>query len=111
MRDLEFYAHETARRAAARTAPRPAAVATRRPAVRNVVRSASPAIVRLPGDSAAVTGTLAEVSAVLDQFRRAGILIGHNDPLPTGLPGQDVVTARLLPAGPLPGTVANRGPA
>src|SRR5689334_12154674 len=109
MRADEFYSYETARRASAARPARSGAVL--RPTPADIVRPAHPEIVRLPDGSAAVTGSLPEVSAALARFRRAGRLVGHTDPLPTGLPGQVMVTARLLPAQATVRIPAGRRPA
>jgi hypothetical protein len=51
----------------------------------------------LPGDRAAVTGTVAEVAAMLAQLRAAGRLVAATMPAPTGVPGQMLVNCRLAP--------------
>lgn len=61
-------------------------------------RPARAELVLLPGDQATITGTPAEVGAALVELRRRGQLVGATAPVPTGIAGQVLVNARLLPA-------------
>jgi len=67
-------------------------------------------VVRLPGNQAAVTGTLAEVAEMLARAQAAGILVAAGTPVPTGEPGQVMVHCRLTQPRPA-ATVAVTSPA
>lgn len=54
-------------------------------------------IVSLPGDRAALTGTLDEVAQILAAIERTGRLVSATAPTPTADPGQFLINVRLVP--------------
>src|SRR3954468_10981304 len=75
-----------------------------------VVRHARPEMGGLPGDRAAVTGTLTQIGHVVEQLRQAGKLISVSNPIPDGRPGHVVVTVRLVPVDLRPRHTTNQRP-
>jgi hypothetical protein len=53
--------------------------------------------VHLPGDRAAITGTIGEVGQALAYLKNNGQLVSATAPTPTGVPGQVLVNVRLVP--------------
>lgn len=52
---------------------------------------------RLPGGRVAITGTIGEVAAKLAYIDSRVGLLSASDPMPTGVPGQFIVTVRTMP--------------
>lgn len=52
---------------------------------------------RLPGGRVAITGTIGEVAAKLAYIDSRVGLLSATDPMPTGVPGQFIVTVRTMP--------------
>jgi hypothetical protein len=63
-----------------------------------ITPTSGPQIVRLPGDRAAIAGTLAQIGPILNRLRASGILLAASNPVPDGRPGHVIVTVRLAPA-------------
>jgi hypothetical protein len=70
---------------------------------------AEPQILRLGPDRASVSGTVEQVSGVVERLRAAGRLATVSDPVPNGTPGGVLVTVRMLsPQRRLPATTPQR---